>query len=264
MKIALRDDDTCFYTKVSDLDILRSFNIPVSLSVTPFAVPNHGTSMHFGKYPIDIEMPISANKELCEYLKNKVKNNDVEILLHGYNHKYLVSDGKVIPEMIWKNEKTLLKEVGIGKTYLEQLFNTKINIFVAPSQAISKKGIRAIEKYNLNYSGMITRIAEREITFSSFKYLLLRFVNRILYGFSFQGLMKYKKHLEYGIFPVMQLDEMIRLYNICKKRNYNMSIVTHYWQLNTNSETINNLKNFINYVKNDGVADFVFLSELFE
>ena len=50
MKIALRDDDTCFYTKPSELEeAFEGLNIPISLSVVPFTVFSHAGTYPYGK-----------------------------------------------------------------------------------------------------------------------------------------------------------------------------------------------------------------------
>ena len=50
MKIAIRDDDTSFYTNPEDLKKAHEFlgDIPISLSVVPFTVKDHTGNKPYG------------------------------------------------------------------------------------------------------------------------------------------------------------------------------------------------------------------------
>ena len=263
MKISIRDDDLCYYSDYSEfIKFYNELNIPVSASVTPFAVPNHGSAFHFGCGKADESKPISENKNLIKSLKNDVKSGKVEILLHGFDHKYKLINGQWVPEMIWKQSKELEEETKKGKDYLENLFDTKISVFVAPSQAINKKGISALENNNLNFSGMPSRINERKFSLKFVYYLLKRYINRLLYGIPIQGKMVYKRHCELGIIPVLNFEKFLKVYKICKKKNWNIVIVTHYWQMSENNDIFENLKQIVKYIKDDGI-EFCHLGSLF-
>ena len=77
MKVAIRDDDTSYFTKPKDLQRAYDFlneDDCVSLSVVPYTVPVHrddvfpyGKEIGMGYYDI------AENTELLEYLKKKYK-----------------------------------------------------------------------------------------------------------------------------------------------------------------------------------------------
>ena len=78
MKVAIRDDDTSYFTKPKDLQRAYDFlneDDCVSLSVVPYTVPVHrddvfpyGKEIGMGYYDI------AENTELLEYLKEKYKS----------------------------------------------------------------------------------------------------------------------------------------------------------------------------------------------
>ena len=117
MKVAIRDDDTSYFTKPKDLQRAYDFlneDDCVSLSVVPYTVPVHrddvfpyGKEIGMGYYDI------AENTELLEYLKKKYKQGKVDILLHGYSHEYQLSENKWLAEMKWKSSSQLRKEKNI-------------------------------------------------------------------------------------------------------------------------------------------------------
>ncbi len=70
--------------------------------------------------------------------------------------------------MLFKDKEELIQKVKQGKDYLNKTFDTEVEIFVAPSNAIDKKGIIAVENSDLNFSGII-RHGDRQL---SFKYCM--------------------------------------------------------------------------------------------
>ena len=98
MKVAIRDDDTSYFTKPKDLQRAYDFlneDDCVSLSVVPYTVPVHrddvfpyGKEIGMGYYDI------AENTELLEYLKEKYKQGKIDILLHGYSHEYQLNQKK--------------------------------------------------------------------------------------------------------------------------------------------------------------------------
>ena len=159
MKVAIRDDDTSYFTKPKDLQRAYDFlneDDCVSLSVVPYTVPVHrddvfpyGKEIGMGYYDI------AENTELLEYLKEKYKQGKVDILLHGYSHEYQLSENKWLAEMKWKSSSQLKEEIPKGKKHLEKLLGMNISVFVAPNNSIDKKAISVLEDLQMNYSGII-------------------------------------------------------------------------------------------------------------
>ena len=76
MKFIIRDDDTCGFTRVDELEncyknILPE--IPVSLSITPFRISREGDSFSHNNI-LYKPYPLEKNEELVYFLKEKIKN----------------------------------------------------------------------------------------------------------------------------------------------------------------------------------------------
>jgi hypothetical protein len=78
--------------------------------------------------------------ELIKY----IKNNRIEIMLHGITHQYFSSG----PEMITNSysSDTFFSVI----TNLEKIFDSKINFFVPPSNEVSYKNLKTISEMGIN------------------------------------------------------------------------------------------------------------------
>lgn len=265
MRVAIRDDDTSYFTKPEDLQNAYDFlsgNACVSLSVVPYTVPVHRDDVFpYGK---NIEMgyyDIAQNTELLEYLKDQYKQGTVDILLHGYSHEYQLHDKKWIAEMKWKSSDRLKKEIPMGKDHLEKLLGIDISVFVAPNNCIDEKAISVIEDLQMNYSGIIG-IGDREINLRYLSNFVRRWGFRAIRKVQYPGVMNYGKHKELNAYTVDNYERLIYEYHICKRKKTPFVIYTHYWQLNTDENAKLLLKQIYDYVVNDG-AEIVPLRECF-
>ncbi len=263
MKIAIRDDDLCFYSDYSSFrSIYRQLGVPVSASVTPFAVPNHGDSFPFGDYPRDTQRSIEENPRLVKSLNEDVACGLVEILLHGYSHEYKFVDDHWVPEMLWKEPDRIMQEMQSGKALLERTFNQPITVFVAPSNAINDKGIAACEALGLGFSGSPNRLADRKLSIRHIINVGKRHLERLLYGRPC-SVCHYKKHIEIPICGLADLSVLSKYFRQCKNHNWDMVLVVHYWRLLKYPNELRQLTDFISFVKNKG-GKFCFLSDCFK
>lgn len=161
MLINIRDDDTNFFTTPDDLkrayqDLIG--DIPVTLAVIPFVTKHYSRMLDIEGVDRpeqlvkqrDIEKilsahemgedqivyPVGENAELVQYLMRLVKQNKIEIALHGFNHRYYEDGAEFL-----KNHVSFF-HVRDGKEYLEKLFGARIYLFVPPSNAINMKAYR--------------------------------------------------------------------------------------------------------------------------
>lgn len=267
MKVAIRDDDTSYFTKPQELIDAYDFidNFPISLSVVPFSVKDHTGNKPYGD--IDDNLPkynkLGENAKLVEFLKEGIKNNKYEVLLHGINHEYKLEDNEWIPEMMFKEEQELMSGIENGKNYLEKILDTNINVFVSPSGGIENKGIRAIEKQGLNYSGIIGRHKDRDISLYYIYSYVKRWSHRLITGMPYGGVLNYGKHKELIAYSIDNEKELLKTYKYCKKYDYPFVMYTHYWELNRNENYKRTVHNLVNYAIEDG-AKPSFLSECFD
>ena len=263
IKFAIRDDDISYFTTPQELEDVYSFieEGAISLSVVPFTVPYHGDVSPYGA-KLDYRCyAIGKNAELTKYLREKVKNGRFDILLHGYSHEYKKLNNVWIPEMLWKPEKQLEKELSVGKKYLENLFEHTIKIFVSPNNKIDRKGIKVINKLGLDLSGIIAH-NDRPVEIKYLMNYVYRWMYRSIYGIQYGGLLDYRGHKELTAYSVDTFDRLRYEYEMCKENKNPFVIYTHYWNLLRNNDEMEKLRKIVLYVLNDGV-ELVPLSSLF-
>lgn len=237
MKVILRDDDTCYFTKPEELE--KAFGdiwdfAPISLAVTPFVgtvnkkvIPNNFV---FEKN----SYPIGENKELVAYLKKLLNERKISITLHGYNHDDIGKD----PEFV--AGKNLSEKVKEGKEYLEKLFDTKITTFVPPHNSFSKEGWEAVVKNRLNISG-ITNF--RDFSRLKYPYYWKIFIKKCFFkpftGYTYPYVIDFKDHKEIPYYSLSSRSPFKKPKKALKsvyKKNGVFCIATHYFSLQKKSE----------------------------
>lgn len=249
MKLIIRDDDTNYFTKPED--ILKAYSdipsFPVSFAVVPMVVDVIGGCPETKGN--EIPRWVGDNKELCSYLSERVGQRSCDILLHGIWHQYKFPNGVKTPEMAWREYETedLTKQIGFYKEKLEQLFNVKINCFVAPSNRILKKGIRAVYKNGMNYSGIIPITFDRDITLRSIRNYFYRWAVRVKTGLAYPGILDYGTHIELNACNQIDFEYLKKMLQYCKKINAPMAINVHYWHIRDNKNHYQGFFDFIKY-----------------
>ncbi len=265
MKFAIRDDDTCFFTKPCDIEKAYDFIDKgcISLSIVPYAVPIHkddvfpyGEGIEYGFYDI------ADNQELIAFLRSQAEKGRFDFLLHGYSHEYIKVNNSWKAEMIWKNKQQLKKELTEGKQHLEELLGKHIGIFVAPNNAINQNAISVIEDLGMHYSGIIQR-NDRRINLRYLINFVKRWGYRAIKKIPYPGILNYGKHKELIAFTLDNYDRLVLEYQACKRKGQPFIVYSHYWQINQNPDIKNLLIRISNYVFNDG-AELVALSKCFE
>jgi hypothetical protein len=260
VSLIIRDDDLSYWTKPCDIENvykpLFDKKIKISFATVPFSVKQYFSGSRKNMYQELDEKSIGENNEITEYLKEKINDGLVEIMLHGYNHLYSFECDSVVKiatkenlqkprepnkkinflgEYSYQNYKTLNKKTKDGKEYLEDLFKVKVTNFVPPSNQIGKAGIKAIVNNNLNLSGLIGLKYNREITIKGiFAYLCRVFFALQNKGITYPNICDYGKHKElvgYALTPSTDYNRYNRQLEHCKKYNLPFQIATHYWEL---------------------------------
>lgn len=175
MKVNIRDDDTCFFTSSSELQLAYGDflgGVPITLAITPFvskhslimetlpgdrpqqfAALNSIESRMSAKELADLNRvyPIGDNVELTESLQRFVESRSVEIALHGVTHRFYPDGAEFSPNHVNSYN------VRDSKWYLERLFKTDINYFVPPSNKIDFTGLSILKDLDLSLltSGMV-------------------------------------------------------------------------------------------------------------
>jgi len=284
MKFLIRDDDTCGFTKVDEIE--RCYhniwgNIPVCLSVTPFRIPgfsDHLPEEYHGKTsPVALE----ENKSLVNFIKDGLIKGTLDIALHGYHHFADISEKtpeqleKIDPRIIGREYllgKDLKMKTSQGKVYLEKLFNCKVNTFVPPGNSISKEGIKAIaqNKLNLVTSPSLWRPGTRPFHVINYINAVRRFGWRVKTGNKrYPFVIDCKTHKEIAsnmLYPETKLDKLIEDLDFCYSVNgvFILSVHYHEFQNVINSgETVEEaLHEIINYVSGKTNIDYITYRDL--
>jgi predicted deacetylase len=295
MQFAIRDDDISFWTKVQDLEVIYkeiwNLEVPVSFSVIPFAVKSYNRGDRQNYYQDEQCRALGDNKELVVYLKEQLREKKISIMLHGFSHQYKVAKNKKnepvfatkinleklrktgdgnrfhwLGEYNWKKYEQLKRETRTGKEYLEDTFHTQINVFVPPSNDISKEGIKAVSEFGLNISGtMLLSKFNRPVNFSCVKNWLIKLWWRIKNGYVYPHIMNYQSHKElcaYGFVPGVTLHDLKDSLDFCFRNNAPFVLATHHWELKKNSHLHDILENYVNFIHNLEM-DYVSIDDIF-
>jgi len=236
---AIRDDDTSYYTHPEELAAVYKGiwdTVPVSLSVIPFAAPFGQVHPHFRRDdPLNEPLKsLNENQELVCFLQNLLKENKVEILLHGYSHEYKKIRGKWVAECIWKSGKQLREEIMKGKRYLENLLGVRIKVFVPPSNRINSRGIQVIEEAGMNLSGILGPWGDRPFSLAYLTAWARRWSYWLLHKGPYPYVLDLGKHKElvaYSLTPSTDWQKLIKRLELCARIGAPFVVATHYWEL---------------------------------
>jgi len=264
IKIAIRDDDCNYFTKVKDLvDLYKPIEyFPISYAVIPTVMDVSTVGNCPDTKGNSIPRYIGDNIELCSYLKKLVKEKKCDILLHGITHQYKYIKDKRYAEMEWrKNDFDLISMISHWKNNLSKLFDYPISCFVAPSNKITKYGINAVYKNNLNYSGIIPIKFKRDLTLITINNYIKRWNIRLIRKLPYPDILNYKTHKELNACLLQNKDYLIKMFNYCNKINSPMVINVHYWHLRDNPQICKDFFEFIEYAVHNGSKPTI-LSEI--
>jgi len=258
MKYIIRDDDTSYWTTADELEEkygdLFKCGLKLSLAVIPFSV----RSYNFGNESLfyqDIDgRDIAENKDVCNYIKEKIKADNIEIMLHGYSHQYyLNSNGRMLPATLEniseiKNNNgvpSFIGEFGYnnaehaslmreGREHLESIFNTSIKVFVPPSNQVSRTCASALDLNSLNLSGIVTKDLNRNFSVKTIISYYRRIYNKLLHSKNCALPLSYKNHRELSalsVTPVSGFDRLRPTLELAIKAHEPIQLATHYWEL---------------------------------
>jgi len=143
---AIRDDDVSYFTQPWMLDAIYGgawrLGFKVSLAVTPYV---KATKLRLVPRPLrgaDTFFPISDNRELVDYLREKMQDGLVDIVQHGYTHAR--EGGK--PEFAIHDFKLINEWLRRGNRLLRETFKRDITVFAAPHDRISRAAWKSLSQ----------------------------------------------------------------------------------------------------------------------
>ena len=230
MKIVIRDDDTCAFTRPEDIESCYASiwdNAPVSLSVTPFRIPGNDKNLPkhlFGKMEI---MPLHENGDLIQMLRSGITAGRIDISMHGYHH--LCYHGK--PEYVAGTD--LYEKTKNGHSYLEKHLNTKVLSFVPPNNGISKDGLRAVIAAGMNLVNVpsLYSAKRRPLSAKTLRYIPVYYWHRKIHGMKYPYVLNMQDHCEveyHTVGPQSRQSLLFAELDYCHENNGIFVLSTHY------------------------------------
>lgn len=270
MRVALRDDDTSYFTEPDRLDAVYHDvwdRLPVSLAVVPHAAGFRDLAIPEKYWQAGRAFPLEENAALVGRLRDHVRAGRATIAQHGYTHEDFPggSEFQAAPDI----ERRLTE----GRAYLEQLLNTRIQIFVPPHNALSKRGLAAVSAAGLNLLG----------SFLSFRPSMRPWDGRTLANWwrvrkyreatgrgrsdrmIYPHVLRYRQHAEFGchsLIPGTTAEELIKGFEEARQAGGDFCVATHYWEVDATLKGV--LLRFLDHVSKAGDVRFVTAEQLFE
>lgn len=239
MKLAIRDDDTCFFTSPSELERVYSGvwdRVPVCLATIPFAKGYKSPAVPPAYWSSGEAFALERNGEMSAFLREGVTSGRITIALHGYTHEDFPGgwEFQAAPDPD--------RRVREGHAYLQRLLNTPISIFVPPHNALSKAGLAAVRKQRLNLLGSFLSFHPKHRPFELETlpnwWRIQRFRARtgrtrrdpLVYPFA----LRYRQHAEFGchsLIPATTLEALVRGFEEARAHGGDFCVATHYWEV---------------------------------
>jgi predicted deacetylase len=270
MKVAIRDDDTCFFTDPAELE--RVYHdvwdqVPICLATVPFAIGYERAGIPREHWGDGEAFALERNSALTAFLKSLVARRRVTIALHGYTHQDY-PDG-----FEFQAAPDPERRVNDGLKYLrEVLSTTKVSIFVPPHNAMSRRGLAAVGAARLNILGSFLsfRPSMRPwdymtpanwLRITQFRRSTGRTKrDRLIYP----HVLRYADHAEFGchsLIPGTTVDELTRGFDEARRAGGDFCLATHYWEVDATMKRV--LLMFLEYAAGHRDVRFVAAEELF-
>jgi predicted deacetylase len=269
VKVAIRDDDTCYFTAPAALERVYSGiweQVPICLATIPFAKGYRSPAVPEAYWTSGEAFALERNGEVSAFLRELVGGKRATIALHGYTHEDF-ADG-------WEFQAAPDpdRRVGEGLQYLRRLLGADISIFVPPHNALSKRAIAAVSRARLNLLGSFLSFhpARRPVEWHTLPnwWRIQRFRARtgrtrgdaMVYPF----VLRYSNHAEFGchtLKPKTTLAMLRDSFEEARALGGDFCLATHYWEVDDRLRGI--LTDFLAHVARYSDVRFVAAEQLF-
>lgn len=269
MKVAIRDDDTCFFTSPADLErVYRGIwdQVPVCLATIPFAKGYRSPAVPEAYRDSGECFALERNADVCAFLREQAASGRVTIALHGYTHEDFPGgwEFQAAPDPDHR--------VRHGLSYLRTLLGTPISVFVPPHNALSKQGMAAVSAARLNLLGSFLSFHPARRPFEARTlpnwFRIQRFRARTGRGrrdpMVYPFVLRYGRHAEFGchsLVPGTSLQALIKSFEEARALGGDFCLATHYWEVDTQLGGI--MSDFLAYVSRYRDVHFVRAEALF-
>ncbi len=270
MKVAIRDDDTCYFTSPAELERVYGGiwdHAPVCLATIPFAKGYESPAVPRAFWRSGEAFALERNTAISAFLRELVARDRASIALHGYTHEDFAGgwEFQAAPDPD--------RRVRHGLEYLRELLAAPVSIFVPPHNALSKRGLAAVSAAGLNLLGSFLsfhparRPMEARTLANWFRVQRFRARTRrtrldpMVYPF----VLRYARHAEFGchsLVPGTALPSLMAAFEEARSVGGNFCLATHYWEVDDRLSGI--LSDFLAYVTRYSDVRFVKAEALFD
>jgi hypothetical protein len=269
MKVALRDDDTCYFTPPGLLERVYGDvwdRVPICLATVPFAIGYERAGIPPEHWHSGEAFALEGNAGLVSSLKQLVASGRATIALHGFTHQDF-PDGyefQAAPDPG--------RRITEGRSYLERLLEVRIGVFVPPHNALSKAGLRAVSRAKLNLLGSFLSFRPSMRPWELGTALNFWRVRRVRAAtgrvkrdrFVYPYVLRYRNHAEFGchgLIPGTTFDELARGFDEARSLGGDFCLATHHWEIDVTMAAL--LRRFLDYAAGFADVRFVAAEELF-
>lgn len=294
MRLAIRDDDTNFFTTAEQLeacykDIWGTITPSLCLISKVKGKWDHWVhQIYKDKQNTDWNAwenddtiyPIEENIALVDFLKIKIKERKLDI---GFHAKYHRNEDDTLPNEVKQNyirgaefytNRDLTKIIQEEVNHLNDLLNTNISVFTPPQNLLSTTGYQSVLNAQLNICGGGITFYKKQKDLSGLvnigKQLLFKLNNK---GCDYPYVLEFSDHTEipyhYPLQPNTQLETLIQQFEMVKRFDGDFVLSTHYVEFDypmvyDSSKTMKNvLYDFLDYTSKFNIQ-YTSLSKLLE
>ena len=269
MKVAIRDDDACYFTPPESL--VRVYHdvwdrVPICLATVPCAIGYERTGIPREHWHSGEAFPLERNREITALLKELVVARRATIALHGFTHQDF-PDG-----FEFQAAPDPERRVKDGLTYLRTTLDTDISIFVPPHNALSKRGLAAVGVAGLNILGSFLsfrpsmrpwdrRTPANWWRIASYRRATARTrADPLVYP----HVLRYADHAEFGchsLVPGTTLEALVAAFEEARRGRGDFCLATHYWEVDAAMKSV--MLGFLDHAGRYDDVRFVAAEELF-
>ena len=269
MKVAIRDDDTCYFTAPEELERVYGDvwdRVPVCLATVPFAIGYERAGIPPAHWHSGEAWPLDRNGDLVAFLKSAGTKGRVTIALHGFTHEDFPTgyEFQAAPD-----PERRIRE---GLTYLRQTLSANISIFVPPHNALSKRGLAAVSRAGLNLLGSFLSFRPSLRPWDARTPLnwwrIARFRARAGLSkrdpFVYPHVLRYVRHAEFGchsLIPSTALEQLVHAFDAARRAGGDFCLATHYWEVDGRMKDV--LHRFLDHAARHTDVQFVAAEALF-
>lgn len=269
MKVAVRDDDTSYFTPASALEEVYADiwgRVPVCLAVVPFAIGYQQPGIPREHWHSGEMFPLECNEPLVRLLQDLIAAQRVTIALHGYTHQDY-PDGSE-----FQSAPDMAERIRRGRAYLESLLGCRVSVFVPPHNALSKAGLAAVAGAGLNILGSFLSFRPSMRAWDAHTPVNWWAVHRFRRATArsrrdamvYPRPLRYATHAEFGchaLVPGVTLDALEQGFAEARRFGGNFCLATHYWELDADLRRV--MRRFLDSAARHSDVRFVPVEELF-